>query len=131
MNGVDHTTCFSYKLMFYFLFRFYFLIYWTYNLIYNVCIPIFCVVYRVFIYWSTYLHAEVNDRNATFGLHYGGVLVKGLATEYRDFVYVNIEMEQNRVCWWSFTTDFRGWALKTKMLMVFSLYYRQSAKTLV
>ncbi|PWA36363.1 hypothetical protein CTI12_AA600710 [Artemisia annua] len=31
------------------------------------------------------MEKEVKDRNFTFRLHYGGVLVRGLATEYRDF----------------------------------------------
>nr|GEW84606.1 hypothetical protein [Tanacetum cinerariifolium] len=57
------------------------------------------------------MEKELNGRNATFRLHYGGVLVRGLETEYRDFDYVNIE-RGNRVRKWSFTTDLRGLGFK-------------------
>ncbi|GJV51518.1 hypothetical protein Tco_1447259, partial [Tanacetum coccineum] len=74
------------------------------------------------------MEKEVNDRNVTFRLHYGGVLVRGLVTKYRDFDYVNIEREHNRVRRWSFTADLRGLGFKDED--VNGLYYRQLAKTL-
>nr|GEU33518.1 hypothetical protein CTI12_AA156310 [Tanacetum cinerariifolium] len=61
-------------------------------------------------------------------LHYGGVLVWALATEYKDFGYVDIEREENRVCKWSFTTDLRGLGFKDED--VNGLHYRESTKTL-
>nr|GEU39859.1 elongation factor G, III-V domain-containing protein [Tanacetum cinerariifolium] len=69
---------------------------------------------------------KVNDRNATFRLHYDGVLVSGLATEYRDFDYVNIEREEHHVCRWSFTTDLTGLGFKDED--VNGLYHKESTK---
>ncbi|GKD50584.1 putative FY-rich, FY-rich, WD40/YVTN repeat-like-containing domain protein [Tanacetum coccineum] len=61
-------------------------------------------------------------------LHYGGVLVRGLATEYKDFDYVNTEREENRVCKLSFTIDLMGLGFKDED--VNGLYYRESTNTL-
>nr|GEW04027.1 RNA-directed DNA polymerase [Tanacetum cinerariifolium] len=69
---------------------------------------------------------ELNGRNATFRLHYGGVLVKGLAIEYKDFDYVNTQREENRVCKLSFTIDLRGLGFKDQD--VNGLYYRNNVK---
>nr|GEV96850.1 hypothetical protein [Tanacetum cinerariifolium] len=74
------------------------------------------------------MEKELNGRNATFRLHYGGVLVRDLATEYKDFDYVNIEREENRVCKLSFTIDLRGLSFKDED--VNGLYSRESTKTL-
>nr|GEU98803.1 hypothetical protein [Tanacetum cinerariifolium] len=70
---------------------------------------------------------KLNGRNATFRLHYGGVLVRGLVTEYKDFDYVNTEKEENHVCKLSFTIDLRGLGFKDED--VNGLYYRESSKT--
>ncbi|GKD83848.1 ribonuclease H-like domain-containing protein [Tanacetum coccineum] len=72
--------------------------------------------------------SELNGRNATIRLHYGSVLVRGLATEYKDFDYVNTESEENRVCKLSFTLDLMGLGFKDED--VNGLYYRESTKTL-
>ncbi|GJV89002.1 putative FY-rich, FY-rich, WD40/YVTN repeat-like-containing domain protein [Tanacetum coccineum] len=61
-------------------------------------------------------------------LHYGGVLVRGLATEYKDFDYVNTEREENRVCKLPFTIDLMGLGFKDED--VNGLYYRESTNTL-
>ncbi|GJR28260.1 hypothetical protein Tco_1104492 [Tanacetum coccineum] len=74
------------------------------------------------------MEKELNGKNATFRLHYGGVLVRGLATEYKDFDYVNTEREENRVCKLSFTIDLMGLGFKDED--VNGLYYRESTKTL-
>nr|GEW73331.1 terminal uridylyltransferase 7 [Tanacetum cinerariifolium] len=74
------------------------------------------------------MEKELNGSNATFRLHYGGVFVRALATEYRDFGYVDIDREENCVCKWSFTTDLRGLGFKDED--VNGLHYRESTKTL-
>ncbi|GJY62516.1 hypothetical protein Tco_0463173 [Tanacetum coccineum] len=74
------------------------------------------------------MEKELNDRNATFRLHYGSVLVRGLATEYKGFDYVNTEREDNRVCKLSFTIDLMGLGFKDED--VNGLCYRESMKTL-
>ncbi|GJR90157.1 putative reverse transcriptase domain-containing protein [Tanacetum coccineum] len=74
-------------------------------------------------------HRDANEiTTGEGGLHYGGVLVRGLATEYKDFDYVNIEREENRVCKLSFTIDLMGLGFKDED--VNGLYYRESTKTL-
>ncbi|GKB96402.1 hypothetical protein Tco_0982539 [Tanacetum coccineum] len=75
------------------------------------------------------MEKELNGRNATFRLHYGGVLVRGFATEYKDFDYVNTDWEENRVCKLSFTIDFMGLGFKDED--VNGLYYRELTKTLM
>lgn len=70
----------------------------------------------------------MNDKIVTFRLHHGGVLVRGLVTECRDFDYVNLEREPNRVCMWSFTTELRS--LGFKDVDVNSVYYKHPLKTL-
>ncbi|GKD46660.1 RNA-directed DNA polymerase, eukaryota, reverse transcriptase zinc-binding domain protein, partial [Tanacetum coccineum] len=61
-------------------------------------------------------------------LHYGGVLVRGPVTEYRDYDYVSMEREKNRVCLWSFTTELRS--LGFKDCDVNGVYYKEPLKTL-
>ncbi|GJZ59260.1 hypothetical protein Tco_0615076, partial [Tanacetum coccineum] len=70
----------------------------------------------------------MKETNVTFKLYYGGVLVRGPITEYRDYDYVSMEREKNRVCLWSFTTELRS--LGFKDCDVNGVYYKEPLKTL-
>ena len=70
----------------------------------------------------------MNDKIVTFKLHYGGVLVRGPITEYRDYDYVSMDRKKNRVCLWSFTTELRSSGFKD--CDVNGVYYKEPLKTL-
>nr|GEZ06787.1 retrovirus-related Pol polyprotein from transposon TNT 1-94 [Tanacetum cinerariifolium] len=88
-------------------------------------LPTFEITISHFINISISHHGE---RNVIFRLNYGGVLVRGLSIEYKNFDYVNTKREENRVCKFSFTIALRGLGFKDED--VNGIYYRESTKTL-